>query len=80
MQTHDPQTLYTQFQRALAAFPDITGSLCLYASPDRVSFDAYSQSGFGFSTSTFPTVLPDLKTVFAIQATGTFIRAAIDWT
>jgi hypothetical protein len=78
MQMHDLQTLYPQFQSALAAFPDNTIALCLYESRDRVYFHAYPQPAFGFPTSTFPAVLPELKTVFAVQATGVFIRAAID--
>lgn len=78
MQMHDLQTLYPQFQSAFAAFPDNTLALCLYQSRDRVNFHAYPQLAFGFSTSTFAAVLPELKTVFAVQATGTFIRAAIE--
>ena len=78
MQIPDLQTLYPQFQSTLAAFPDNTIALCLYQSRDRVHFHAYPQPALGFPTSTFPAVLPELKTFFAVQATGAFIRAAIE--
>ena len=78
MQMHHLQTLYPRFQSALTAFPDSTTCLCLYESLDRERFLAFSQPGFGFPTSTFPAVLPELKTHFAVQATGIFIRAAIE--
>ncbi|KAH9055244.1 hypothetical protein EDB87DRAFT_1341620 [Lactarius vividus] len=77
MQAHHLQTLYLRFQSVLGPLPDNT-SLCLYSSEDRVCFDAYPQQTFGFPTSIVANVPQELKTLFALQATGLIIQSAIE--
>ncbi|KAI0265611.1 hypothetical protein BC834DRAFT_969992 [Gloeopeniophorella convolvens] len=51
--------------------------LCIFTSFDRVSFDAFALSS-SFQTTTVTDVLPTLHSRFVIQATGPYIRAALD--
>ncbi|KAH9046678.1 hypothetical protein EDB84DRAFT_1575702 [Lactarius hengduanensis] len=78
MQAHYLQTLYPRFQSVLRALPDNTTSLCLHLSEDRVCFDAYPQQTFVFPTNMVTNVPQELKTLFALQATGPIIQAAIE--
>jgi len=69
------QSLYSRLRSSpTASHVDL---LCVFASLDGLQFHSYPPSIFGLSPDTFESVLPNLGTKLAVQASSPMIHAAI---
>jgi hypothetical protein len=77
MSTNTLPSSYTLIHNALA--PHTDHSVVVYTSMDHVIFDAYPSPIYGnYSMNDLMTVLPELRTKFAIQVSNEYTRRAID--
>jgi hypothetical protein len=71
------QALQSLYSRLWTSHTASHVDFCVFASSDGQQFYSYPPSTFGLSPNTFESVLPDLRTKLAIQASSPRIHAAI---
>lgn len=77
MSTNTLPSSYTLIHNALA--PHTDHSVVVYTSMDHVIFDTHPSPIYGYySLNDLLTVLPELRTKFAIQVSNDYTRQAID--